>query len=528
MKKIAYFLAALSLASCAAHSEDPMEAKLGQYATVSIGSKEDQAFLSQITDNGKEVLNLYRFAAIEADNIYWQQVFGDKALLEALPQSKAKDYALLNYGPWDRIDGSQILPDFGAQLPGAQFYPAGMTAEQLATCEDTLAYSPYSIISEGADGKLIATPYHEAYEENITKICNYLKAASDITIIPSVKDYLLAKIEALRSDDYTEANAKWLAMDSKMDLVIGPNEVKDDRLMGLKKSWNAYVLLKDAARSEEMAKFAQMMPELQQNLPCEAKYKAYVPDTAFGLYAMDALYYAGYSNAGVKEVALSLPTDSKAQKVIVLENVAKAKFNKIINPLGTVLLDRDHQANISSDAFLWNCVFRELAHGLGVKETLDGRSLESALGRYAIDLEDTKAVIMGMYLSANAIRNHQIGGIISAEDEVTTSLLAMIRGCRFGLHEAIGTSNAICYNYLKATGALARNALGQYFIDTESALKASEGLISEILKLQAEGTANEAKAFVEKYAKIDEDLTDDFRNIKVESIPLDVRYTFDW
>ena len=49
-----------------------------------------------------------------------------------------------------------------------------------------------------------------------------------------MRNYLLKKIDALRTDYYYDSDLAWLEMtDSKMDLIIGPNEVNDDQLYGL-------------------------------------------------------------------------------------------------------------------------------------------------------------------------------------------------------------------------------------------------------------------------------------------------------
>ncbi|MBO4625132.1 MAG: hypothetical protein J5646_06535, partial [Bacteroidales bacterium] len=64
-------LATLLLVSCERHRSKSAQL-LENYALVTIPAPD----LSGITDNGKEVLNLYRFAADQADAIYWEQVFG--------------------------------------------------------------------------------------------------------------------------------------------------------------------------------------------------------------------------------------------------------------------------------------------------------------------------------------------------------------------------------------------------------------------------------------------------------------------
>ena len=49
--------------------------------------------------------------------------------------------------------------------------------------------------------------------------------------------------------------------DSKMDLVIGPNEAVDDALYGAKASYGAYVLLKNLERTEELNALSARLPE---------------------------------------------------------------------------------------------------------------------------------------------------------------------------------------------------------------------------------------------------------------------------
>ena len=58
--------------------ESPLQKKVDAYAVYQIGSP----YMDGLTDNGKEVLNLFRMAADEIDHIYWQQSFGDKSVFE--------------------------------------------------------------------------------------------------------------------------------------------------------------------------------------------------------------------------------------------------------------------------------------------------------------------------------------------------------------------------------------------------------------------------------------------------------------
>ena len=340
-KTIIISFAVLALASCGGH-KSAIEHEIDDYATVTVPVPD----LSGISDNGKEVLNLYRFAAQEADNIYWKQYFGDKALIDAIEAPDVKKFALINYGPWNRLDGKTFVEGYSERAAGVNFYPADMTSEEFDSCNLEDKESPYTLIKRDSTG-LKAVWFHDEYSGEINKISAFLTAAADITIKPSVRNYLLKKIEGLKTDNYYDSDIAWLEMeDSKMDLVIGPNETNDDQFKGIKKSYGALVLLKDLVRTDHLGRYAALIPELQKELPCPEQFKAFAPGNFSDVFVCDALYYAGSYNAGVKEIAINLPYDERVQeergtRTILLGNVIDAKFNSIISPVGELFLSED-------------------------------------------------------------------------------------------------------------------------------------------------------------------------------------------
>lgn len=533
MKKM-FFAAVLCsalLVSCGETKKN--EGKFARYATVEIGT-EHTAYIDAISIYGKEVLNLYRFAAMEADNIYWKQVFGDKQALESLEDPAAREYAAINYGPWDRINGKSFVEGFSDMPAGMLFYPADMTLEEWDAFNDPDKFSPYTLIRRDHEGRLRTVWYHDEYKENLDRICDYLKAAADLTIVPSVKEYLLAKIEGLRTDSYEESAIKWLETDdSKMDLVLGPNENSDDHLHGIKRSYSAYVVLKNLARTEQVKKFGAMMPEFQAKLPCDPKYKTFVPGSESTIYVCDALYYAGAANCGIKDIAISLPFNTKVQaekgtRNILMQNVITSKFNGILIPVADLIISDADREHVNDKAFFWNVAFREVAHGLGVKNTLDGRTVEAALDNMAAAVEEVKALSLGVYLASDVIGKFETNEILTKEDSYATFLTAMLRSSRFGTEETVGKANVICYNYLKQAGAFSRHQDGCYYIDYSAFAKGIENLVSETLALQGEGDYEAARQFVDKYSVTDKDLSADIFNMMLEGLPVDVKFNFVW
>ena len=527
-----YILAALALVAAVSCNErkSPFDRDVANYAVVNIEAPD----LSGITDNGKEVLNLYRFAADEVNAIYWEQYFGDKnTLLNGISDPVQRTFAEINYGPWDRTTGKSFVEGYEDRLPGAGFYPADMTKEEFDAWDNADKNSPYTLVRRAADGSLETVWYHDAYKAHIEKIGNYLKAAADITIKPSVAAYLLSKAEALKTDNYYESSLAWLDMDdSKMDLVIGPNEVTDDQLLGIKRSYEAFVLLKNETHTQELMQYVSRIGEFQEDLPGDPAYKTFQPGAGSNIFSCDALYYAGKANAGVKVIALNLPFDRDVQKdrgtrTILLENIINAKYNYIVAPSGEVLLEREDAEHLSSDAFFWNIVFREVAHGLGVKETVDGNeSVEEALGSVAPTIEEVKANTAGVLLVCKLQNCFDIHHIFTKEDALATFFSSLVRAERFGEGSALGRANIIIYNYLAKAGAFQRKASGQYSLDYKKMETAISDLTALMLKVQATGDKAFAEEFESTYSKRNADYDADRMNLGLEGIPADIRFNF--
>lgn len=534
MKKYFFILVAAAsvLAGCTGSKK---YSRMADYATVVIGTAGESALLDGISDNGKEVLNLYRFAAMEVDKIYWKQAFGDKAAIDSLPNGPEKDYALINYGPWDRLTGKSFLRGYSWYMPeGACFYPEFMSDEEFNACDDPYKYSPYTVIRRDNDGNLKSVWYHDEYAEHIEKIAAYLRAAADITIVPSVREYLLAKADAIETDRYKEAEEKWIAMDdSRMDLVLGPTENKDDHRYGIKRSYSAYVVLKDVPLTSRVSHFVGRINHLQESIPCKDEYKTFVPGDHSNIFVCDALYYGGEANAAIKDMAINLPFDTAVQaelgtRTILMKNVISAKFHHIVFPMGQFMLSDADRDLVDHDAFFWNVAFREIAHGLGVKTTVDGAGVGESLGNLAGVIEEAKALILGVYFTNDMIHEIETKDIVTSKNAFATFIASVLRASRFGNTEVVGQGNLICYNYLKEQGAIQRHHNGTYSINWDNVDTAVRSLIGRLIEIQALGDFQGAKDFVKKYTEIDEDLDADRHNVRLELIPADIKFKFVW
>ena len=537
MKKSIVYLsvavAALSaMSACTDKPDADLQAKVNEYAVVELTSP----LLDNLSAKDKEVLNLFRSAGRVIDNLFWQQTFGDKdTLLSRLTDQAAREYALINYGPWDRLaDNAPFIEGYGPKPLGANYYPADITAEEFAAFDDPDKNSLYTVLRRNEDGSLKCVWYRDEYKAQLDEICRSLEEAASITENAGLKNYLLKRVEAFRTDDYLESDLAWMDMkDSKIDIVIGPIENYDDKLNEAKASYECFILLKDDERSAALAKYVGMLPQLQTMLPCKPEYKTFVPGTSSDLNVYDAIYYSGDCNAGSKTIAINLPNDErvhalKGTRRLQLHNSITAKFGKILLPIGRLLVEPAQRKHLRDEAFFWNVTFHEVAHGLGVKETVNGKgSVDDALGSEKTTWEEAKADILGLFMVCKLIDMKEIP-LISKEDAITTFIAGLVRSVRFGAASSHGRANMMCYNYMKENGAFTRNSDGLYHIDYEQALKVIDSWAELILTTQAEGNYEFAKEYAAKNAVVHEALAADIANVNSHGIPRDIRFDFVW
>ena len=532
MKK-AFILISIILmsASCATRSENELKEKVESYAVVEVSSP----LYDALSENDKKIVALFREAADIMDGLFWKQTFGDKALIEALPEGYAKEYAMINYGAWDHLDNnSPFIEGYGEKPLGCQYYPLDMTAEEFAAFDDPDKLSLYTVIRRDENGALKTVWYRDEYKEEIEKVCSLLEQAIGLTENEGMKKYLVERVKAFRTDDYLASDMAWMDMkDCNMDLVIGPIENYDDHLYEAKAAYECFILLKDQKRSANLAKYVGLLPTLQQMLPCAPEYKTFVPGTSSDLNVYDAIYYAGDCNAGSKTIAINLPNDervhaAKGARRLQLYNSMMAKFDKIMMPIGEVLMTPEQLQHLSADAFFWNVTFHEVAHGLGVKQTVNGKgTVDAAMGSEKTTWEEAKADILGLFMVSKLIDMGEITDI-TKEQSVATFIAGIVRSVRFGFASSHGKANMMCYNFMEDNGAFTRDADGRYVIDFDKAAAAIDAWASLILETQATGNFEFAQKYSAENASIRESLAADIEKVNGAGIPRDIVFDFVW
>ncbi|WP_295508259.1 Zn-dependent hydrolase [uncultured Pseudoalteromonas sp.] len=489
--------------------------------------------LSHLSDNQKQMIGKLIDASKIMDELFWRQAFGENkdAFLAKINDQKIQKFADINYGPWDRLNGDQVfLSGYEEKAAGAEFYPRDMSKEELnkAILDDKTGL--YSVIKRDEKGLLYSVAYSVEYAQELEKAANLLREASQLADDKEFANYLSMRADALVTDDFRASDFAWMDMkNNPIDVVIGPIETYEDQLFGYRAAYESYVLVKDLAWSERLAKFAAFLPELQKGLPVDDKYKQEVPGSDADLNAYDVVYYAGHSNAGSKTIAINLPNDEQVQlekgtRRLQLKNAMRAKFDKILVPISEQLIVPEQRKHITFDAFFANTMFHEVAHGLGIKNTItDKGTVRQSLQEHASALEEGKADILGLYMVEQLLKKGEItDGTL--EDYYITFMAGIFRSVRFGASSAHGKANMIRFNFFAEEGAFSKNADGLYSVNMEKMSLAMEKLSRLILTIQGDGDYQKVDQLIATHGEIKAELAKDLEKLSKANIPVDVTF----
>ncbi|MDD4215477.1 MAG: Zn-dependent hydrolase [Bacteroidales bacterium] len=502
-----------------------MQLKVNEYAKVKL-----TANLGNLTEKEKQLVVALIDIAKIMDELYWLQTLGEKnEFLDSIKSEYAKQFALINYGPWDRLDDNNpFIQKYSEKPLGANYYPQDMTKEEFEKLDNKDKTGLYTLIRRNDDKSLKVVWYHEEYKEQLQKASELLKKAATLAEDEGLKKYLELRAEALITSIYQPSDMAWMEMkNNRIDFVVGPIENYEDALYEYKAAFEAFVLIKDMEWSKKLDKYVALLPDIQKQLPVEEKYKKEVPGTSSDLGVYDAVYYAGDCNAGSKTIAINLPNDEQVQlekgsRRLQLKNTMKAKFDNIMVPISQKLTDPAQMKHVKFDAFFNNVMFHEVAHGLGIKNTINGKgTVREALKDVYSAFEEAKADILGLFIVTSLIEKGEIKEI-SVEDCFVTFMAGIFRSVRFGAASAHGKANMMCFNFFEKSGAFTRNDAATYTVDFEKMKTAMNQWAATILVFQGNGDYEGASKYLKENALINPQLQKELDALKSANIPKDI------
>ncbi|WP_228726839.1 dipeptidyl-peptidase 3 family protein [Novosphingobium aureum] len=514
-----------------------INAQLAKLATIKMDV--ETGFL---TEEEREVVNLLIKASDLLSEVYLRQRFAQNPQVQrAVSMNRRADRDQLvemfarNFGPWDTL--AELHPFWGntAMPEGAGFYPVDLTRADFESYlaahpgEKAALTSPYTVVKREGD-KLVAVPYSVEYKEWLEPAAKLLEQAAARTSNASLKKFLSLRAKAFRTDDYFESELAWMDIEgTPIEPAIGPYEVYTDRLMGAKTAFESFVTLKDPEESAALAKYKNYLKDMEANLPIEDQYKNFQRGFASPIAVAEQVHGGGDNVPGPQTVAFNLPNDervreAKGAKKVILSNVLGAKFERILAPMGALVLKADQAALVAKKYMVFETLFHELSHSLGPGTiTVGGETttVDKMLKEQGSALEEAKADVAGVW---NILLMMDKGEIPATEKPqlFATYFTGIFRAVRFGAVEAHGKGAALQYGYLRAKGAFTYDAAsGRYTVDDAKTEAGVRDLLHDILMLQAKGDYEGTKAFMAKWAKLDAEAEQAIA--AMGSLPVDIR-----
>ncbi|HET9212165.1 MAG TPA: peptidase [Thermoanaerobaculia bacterium] len=540
---------AVATASLAAEKKAPAKAPGKELKIVSDIEKRVAQFaptplhadVSALTAEDRKVLDKLVQAAKLMNEIFLRQAWtGNPAMREQLRTysgphaAAAREYFGINFGPWDRLAERQPFIGDKPHPKGAGYYPEDLTKEAFedwvakhSADKDRLT-STVTVIRRGPDGGLMTVPYSREYAEWLKPAAKLLREAAALTHNASLKRFLSLRADAFESDDYYASDVAWMDLDAPVEVTIGPYETYEDDLFGYKAAFESFVTVNLPKESAALTRYKERLPWLEKNLPIPDEDKNLHRGTDSPIRVVDTYYSSGDNRAGVQTVAFNLPNDervreAKGSKKVLLHNMMRAKYDRILIPIAHQVLDPAQVKDVSFDAYFNEILHHELSHGLGPGTiTVNGRKTEVRLELKELfsTLEEAKADVMGVYNILALIDQKEMPASLRHSLE-PTYVAGLFRSARFGVDEAHGQGVVAQFNYLARKGALVTDAQGRVRAVSEKFPGAIRDLLHDMLMLQARGDYEGTKKFLDTYGKPTQALRDAIGRLK--AVPVDIK-----
>ena len=478
------------------------------------------------------------------EQIYWRQIDPDGlTLYESLASSQnpqdemLRRYLWINACRFDLLENNQPFVGTTPVPPGRGFYPQNLTREQIAQYvkahpekKDEI-YNSFTLVRWHND-QLEGLPYHIAYRSFLEPAAKDLREAAKLSDDRAFANFLRLRAEALLTDEYFESNLAWLDLKNpKFDVIFAPDETYDDGLLGIKATYGAAVMIRNAEESRKLEMFQKYVGDIQDALPLASEDRPSKHGLETPMEVMDTPFRAGDLNHGYQAVADNLPNDprvheQKGSKKLFFKNFMDARVNYVILPVAQHVMLPAQAAKASGEGYLLGTILHEMAHGLGpaFARTPAGKvGIRESIGPTFSGLEEAKADVVGMF-GMKWLVDHDVLPKNKLEEYYASYVAGIFRTVRFGIAEAHGQAEMMEFNYLSERGAIKRASSGRYEIDYGRMPSAISDLAKELLEIEATGDRARAENWFKKYEVMPAELQASLKS--AASVPVDIDPVF--
>ena len=462
---------------------------------------------ASLTAREVKMVNKLVDASRYLEEIYWRQIDPDGlTLYESLASSQnpqdemLRRYLWINASRFDLLDDNKPFVGTTPIPPGRGFYPQNLTREQIDQYvkahpekKDEI-YNSFTLVRWHND-QLEGLPYHIAYRSFLEPAAKDLREAAKLSDDPAFANFLRLRADALLTDEYFESNLAWLDLKNpKFDVIFAPDETYDDGLLGVKATYGAAVMIRNAEESRKLEMFQKYVGDIQDALPLAPEDRPSKHGLETPMEVMDTPFRAGDLNHGYQAVADNLPNDprvheKKGSKKLFFKNFMDARVNYVILPVAQHVMLPAQAAKASGEGYLLGTILHEMAHGLGpaFSRTAAGKvGIRESIGPTFSGLEEAKADVVGMF-GMKWLVDHDALPKNKLEEYYASYVAGIFRTVRFGVAEAHSQAEMMEFNYLSERGAIKRASSGRYEIDYGRMPPAISDLAKELLEIEATG-----------------------------------------
>lgn len=518
-------------------SMDVVRARLARFAEAELGPPPGQIPAERLPLIAKLVE-----AADHVDRVFWRQASEDGLGLyrhwsrREDPDGQAVARLLrLNCGPWDRLGEGEPFLGVRYRPAGATFYPADLSRREVDAWLDThpddvtLFADPYTLVRREKTG-FRGVPYSEEYATDLDRAARALREAAALSPWESLRTFLVARADALLTNQYLESELLWMDTgDQPLIVVVGPYEFYEDRLLNSKAAFEAIIAWRDTAESERVGALCEQLGGLLPQLPIPEAVRGSLKLTpSVPLTVADVVYTGGDTRAGAQTTAFSLPNDArvvekKGRWKVVLRNVAQAKFLHSWLPLVKQVLADDQAAEVTFDSYFRLLLLGEFARGVRIEPMPreDGTVVDprTALRQRYNVLEEARTDVLGL-LAGLSLCDQSAKDDAMAQRLMATYLGSIFRVLRFGTgpHE---TAKAIAFNFLAKEGAFQYDpVIRRYRVDIKKARTATADLAAGLIGIIAKGDDRAAGALIAEHGVLPGDVREKLADL--ETVPVDI------
>ena len=433
-----------------------------------------------------------------------------------------------NFEPMTTAKSPQGGKDI-VQSSANTFYGPGIT---LADLKDFKAKYPLnSRVVKGPDGTLKEEVYRAGtpdgsvppglYANFLGRANEYLAKAQAVADPQqaAVIGALIRFYQTGEYDDLIKFDTLWVQNNAKVDFANNFIEIYRDA-NGMKASSQAFVSVTDKPLTTKMEKLAQNAEYFEQQAPWDPKYKktAFTPPT---VKAIETIVETGDFSATT--IGDNLPNENEIHEKYGTKNflftgssraLTGAAGHKSIKEFGAnqAVIDRDIKYGQQANE-LMTALHEVIGHGSGkLSERMKGGS-EPYLKEYYSTMEEARADLSALWNVWDP-KLKQLGLIEGDQDEVAKSMydsaalvvLLQLRRIPHGdtIEEDHQRDRALIANYImdKTGGIRMFERDGKEYVEVADYQKMKQGvgmLLTELMRIKAEGDYAAIKALVDKY-----------------------------